>query len=120
MLPRLIGEDIELEFVAGSMLGKVKADPVQIEEVLINLVANSRDAMPKGGRLVIETANVRLDEAYAEGHSIVPPGEYVLLAVTDSGQGIAPDICHTSSSLSIILNKKARAPVSVWLPCMAS
>jgi two-component system, cell cycle sensor histidine kinase and response regulator CckA len=91
MLPRLIGEDIELNFHAGPKLGKVKADPVQIEQVLMNLAANARDAMPKGGTLVIETANLRLDDSYIQSHSIVPPGEYVLLTVTDSGQGIAPE-----------------------------
>jgi two-component system cell cycle sensor histidine kinase/response regulator CckA len=91
MLPRLIGEDIELEFVPGNKLGRVKADPVQIEQVLMNLAANARDAMPEGGRLVIETASVRLDEAYIQTHSIVPPGDYILLTVTDSGQGIAPE-----------------------------
>ena len=91
MLPRLIGEDIELVFVPGEKLGRVKADPVQIEQILMNLVANARDAMPKGGRLVVETASVRLDEAYVQEHSIVPPGDYVLLTVTDSGTGIAPE-----------------------------
>jgi two-component system cell cycle sensor histidine kinase/response regulator CckA len=91
MLPRLIGEDIELVFIPGKKLGKVKADPVQIEQILMNLVANARDAMPKGGRLVIETASVRPDEAYVQEHSIVPPGDYVLLTVADSGVGIAPE-----------------------------
>ena len=91
MLPRLIGEDIELAFVPGAKLGKVKADPGQIEQVLMNLAANARDAMPKGGTLLIETASVRLDDAYVQAHSIVPPGEYILLTVTDSGQGIAPE-----------------------------
>ena len=91
MLPRLIGEDIELVFAPGKKLGKVKADPVQIEQILMNLVANARDAMPKGDRLVIETASVRLDEAYVQEHSIVPPGDYVLLTVTDSGMGIGPE-----------------------------
>jgi len=91
MLPRMIGEDIELVFVPGKDLGKTKADPVQIEQILMNLAANARDAMPKGGRLVIETASVRLDEAYVQEHSIVSPGAYVLLTVTDSGQGIAPE-----------------------------
>jgi PAS domain S-box-containing protein len=95
MLPRLIGEDIQLVFVAGRDLGKVKADPVQIEQVVMNLAANARDAMPHGGKLVIETASVQLDEAYVQQHSIVPGGDYVLLAVTDSGQGIAPEhIAH--------------------------
>jgi two-component system, cell cycle sensor histidine kinase and response regulator CckA len=91
MLPRLIGEDIELEFVPGKKLGRVKADPVQIEQVVMNLAANARDAMPKGGRLVIETASIRLDDAYVQAHSIVPPGEYILLTVTDSGDGISPE-----------------------------
>jgi two-component system cell cycle sensor histidine kinase/response regulator CckA len=91
MLPRLIGEDIELAFVPGAKLGKVKSDPVQIEQILMNLVANARDAMPKGGRLVIETANLRLDDSYVQEHSIVPPGDYILLTVTDSGTGIAPE-----------------------------
>jgi two-component system, cell cycle sensor histidine kinase and response regulator CckA len=91
MLPRLIGEDIELVFVPGQDLGKVKADPVQIEQIVMNLAANARDAMPGGGMLTIETASVRVDESYAQRHAIVPPGEYVLLAVTDSGQGIGAE-----------------------------
>ncbi len=91
MLPRLIGEDIELVFVPGEKLGRIKADPVQIEQILMNLVANARDAMPKGGKLVVETASVRLDDAYVQEHSIVPPGDYVLLTVGDSGLGIEPE-----------------------------
>jgi two-component system cell cycle sensor histidine kinase/response regulator CckA len=89
MLPRLIGEDIELLFVPGHDLGKVKADPVQIEQVVMNLAANARDAMPAGGTLTIETATVRVDESYVQRHSMVPQGDYVLLTVADSGQGIA-------------------------------
>ena len=91
MLPPLIGEDVELEFVPGLKLGKVKADPGEIEQILMNLVANARDAMPKGGRLAIETASVRLEDAYIQQHSRVPPGDYILLTVTDSGLGIAPE-----------------------------
>src|SRR2546422_1111910 len=95
MLPRLIGEDIQLVFVAGRNLGQVNADPSQIEQVVMNLAANARDAMPHGGKLTIETASVRLDEAYVQRHSIVPAGDYVLLAFTDTGQGIAPEhIAH--------------------------
>jgi PAS domain S-box-containing protein len=91
MLPRLIGEDVQLEFIPGKDLGKLRADPSQIEQILMNLAVNARDAMPHGGKLTIETASVRLDEAYVQRHSIVPAGDYVLLAVTDSGQGIAPE-----------------------------
>jgi two-component system, cell cycle sensor histidine kinase and response regulator CckA len=91
MLPRLIGEDIELIFAPGQNLGKVKADLVQIEQIVMNLAANARDVMPKGGKLTIETANVQLDEDYVQEHSIVPAGDYVLLAVTDSGTGIASE-----------------------------
>jgi two-component system cell cycle sensor histidine kinase/response regulator CckA len=89
MLPRLIGEDILLVFVPGQELGKVKADPIQIEQIVMNLAANARDAMPDGGTLTIETATVRVDESYVQRHPIVPPGDFVVLTVADSGQGIA-------------------------------
>jgi PAS domain S-box-containing protein len=88
MLPRLIGEDIQLVFVPGKDLVKVKADPAQIEQVVMNLATNARDAMPRGGKLTIETSNIRLDQAYVQKHVIVPPGEYALLAVSDCGEGI--------------------------------
>ena len=88
MLPRLIGEDIQLEFLPGENLGTIRADPVQIEQVVMNLAANARDAMPDGGKLTIETAAVIADDMYVQNHSVVPKGDYVLLAVTDSGQGI--------------------------------
>ena len=91
MLPRLIGEDIQLVAVPRDHLEKVKADPCQIEQIIMNLAANARDAMPNGGKLTIETRNVHLDEAYQQNHLIVPPGDYVLLAVSDSGEGIGPD-----------------------------
>jgi len=89
MLERLIGEDVALAFLPAPDLGRVKADTAQVEQILMNLVANARDAMPEGGTVTIETTNVRLDEAYVEQHSMVPAGDYVLLAVTDSGEGIA-------------------------------
>jgi two-component system, cell cycle sensor histidine kinase and response regulator CckA len=89
MLPRLIGEDIQLQFLPGPNLDKVRADPVQIEQIVMNLAANARDAMPDGGKLTIETSNVHLDESYVQRHSIVPPGDYVLLVVTDCGMGIS-------------------------------
>jgi two-component system, cell cycle sensor histidine kinase and response regulator CckA len=91
MLPRLIGEDIHLSFNAGEALAKVKADPVQIEQIMMNLATNARDAMPNGGALGIETANVELDEAYLSKHSMVAVGSYVRLTVSDTGNGIAAD-----------------------------
>ncbi len=87
MLPRLIGEDIDLRIVRGSELPHVKLDPVQIEQVIMNLVVNSRDAMPQGGKLTIETAEVYFDTHEAAHHG-VSPGRYVLLAVSDTGQGM--------------------------------
>ena len=90
MLGRLIGEDIELEVVKTPNLGSVKADVVQIEQVLMNLAANARDAMPNGGKLKIETANISLEEAYLQHHPMVPLGDYIQLTVTDTGQGIPP------------------------------
>jgi|GEM_PF-1292314 len=91
LLRRLIGEDIELVAVTPSGLSSVKADPGQIERVILNLVLNARDAMPKGGKLTIETADVDLDETYAEAHSVTQ-GTYVMLAVSDTGRGIDKEI----------------------------
>jgi PAS domain S-box-containing protein len=88
MLNRLIGEDIDLLMVPGSELGAVKADPGQIEQVIMNLAVNARDAMPRGGRLTIETSNATLDEDYARLHTPVAPGEYVMLAISDTGVGM--------------------------------
>jgi PAS domain S-box-containing protein len=88
MLPRLIGEDIELATIPAEGLGKVKADPGQIEQVVMNLVVNARDAMPGGGKLTLETANVTLDEAYVRHHPGVSSGEFVMLAISDTGVGM--------------------------------
>ena len=88
MLRRLINDDIRIVMHQASSLGSVTADPVQIEQVLINLVVNARDAMPGGGTLTIETANVELDNAYHGRHSVVVPGPYVMIAVSDTGIGM--------------------------------
>src|SRR6266436_3620673 len=88
MLTRLIGEDIDLVMIPGLELGPVKADPGQIEQVILNLAVNARDAMPQGGRLTIETSNVTLDESYARLHAPVQPGDYTMLVITDTGMGM--------------------------------
>jgi two-component system, cell cycle sensor histidine kinase and response regulator CckA len=92
MLRRLIGENIDLIVVESEdQVGHVKADPGQIEQVIINLAVNARDAMPDGGRLLFETANVELDEQYAREFLMVDPGPYVLLVVTDTGCGMTAE-----------------------------
>jgi PAS domain S-box-containing protein len=92
MLRRIIGEDVELVAVPAPALAAVRADAAQIEQVIMNLAVNARDAMPGGGRLTIETANVELDPVYVRGHMGVKEGEYVMLAVSDNGKGIPPDV----------------------------
>ena len=88
LLRRLIGEDIEISVTRGSDLGRVKADPGQLEQVIMNLAVNARDAMPQGGRLVLETANVLVDERTARRAHDLAPGRYVVLSVTDTGHGM--------------------------------
>jgi PAS domain S-box-containing protein len=91
LLRRLMDEDIQMTTIPGKDIGTIKADPAQMEQVIMNLVVNARDAVPTGGRLTVETANVDLDAAYASDHATVKPGSYVMLAVSDTGTGMSPE-----------------------------
>ncbi|MGA2919559.1 MAG: ATP-binding protein [Candidatus Sulfotelmatobacter sp.] len=88
LLTRVIGEDIDLVMVPAAVLGSVRADAGQIDQVIMNLAVNARDAMPTGGKLTIETSNVSLDEEYARFHAPLRPGDYVMLSISDTGQGM--------------------------------
>ena len=92
MLQRLIGEDIELHTIRGVAVGHVRADPAQIEQVVLNLAINARDAMPHGGKLTVEVSNTTLGEKYAHRQDGIPPGAYVMLAVTDTGVGMDDEV----------------------------
>ena len=91
VLPRALGENIQVEVCASADLWQVKADPVQVEQLILNLAVNARDAMPGGGRLILETSNTVLDGDSVKSHAGVAPGEYVVLAVSDTGTGIPPE-----------------------------
>jgi PAS domain S-box-containing protein len=92
LLRRVIGEDIAVNIVTTDQPAVVRADPGQIEQIILNLAVNARDAMPAGGLLTLETAHVDLDEKFANRHDGVPPGAYVMLSVSDNGGGIAPEV----------------------------
>jgi CheY-like chemotaxis protein len=91
LLRRLIGEDVEVRTDLANDLGSVKADPGQIEQVVMNLALNARDAMPQGGKLTLGTANAQLDESHRRSHQPAEPGRYVMLAVSDTGHGMPPE-----------------------------
>ena len=105
ILRRVIGADIDLRTVPNPHLGAVLADPGQFEQVVMNLAVNARDAMPSGGKLTIETANVELDEAYARARPAAKPGHYALLAVSDTGIGMDARLVPGSSSPSLPPNR---------------
>jgi two-component system, cell cycle sensor histidine kinase and response regulator CckA len=92
MLQRLVGEHIRVRTISTTGLSPVRADPGQIQQVVMNLVVNARDAMPRGGQLTIETANISLDHDYSRQHSEVAPGRYVMLAVSDTGTGMTAEV----------------------------
>ena len=92
MLGRLIGEKIEMKLLLRSPTGNIKADPGQVEQIIMNLAINARDAMPDGGRLILETDTIELDEEYCRTHAEVSPGSYVVFSITDTGQGMTPDV----------------------------
>lgn len=92
LLRRTLGETIHVETVLAGGLWRTHADPAQVESALVNLAVNSRDAMPNGGHLTIETANTDLDDRYAAAHTEVVPGQYVMISVTDTGEGMPPNV----------------------------
>lgn len=93
MLTRLLGEDIRLQVVTTPNLGSIRFDPGQAEQILVNLAVNARDAMPEGGSLTVETSHIHLDAEFACSHPGTVPGDYVLLAVSDTGVGMSPETC---------------------------
>jgi CheY-like chemotaxis protein len=92
MLRRVIGEQVEMESLFAPGLWPVKMDPTQIEQIVVNLAVNARDAMPDGGKLTIETTNVVFDQQYAAEHIDAQPGEYVMLAISDTGTGMSEEV----------------------------
>jgi CheY-like chemotaxis protein len=92
LVRRAIGEDIEVSLSTADNLGLINVDQAQLESALLNMLVNARDAMPKGGHVIIETSNVNIDQAYADANYDMAPGGYVLLSVSDNGHGMPPEV----------------------------
>ena len=92
ILKRIIGEDLGLRTILADDLGLVKVDPGQIEQVVMNLAVNAKDAMPQGGKLILETANAELDEEYVCSHAGMTPGAYIMFSITDTGTGMTKEV----------------------------
>jgi signal transduction histidine kinase len=120
ILQRVIGEDVNILTVLDPHLSCIEADAGQLEQVLMNLAVNARDAMPGGGKLTIQTANVELSDDYAREHPNVPPGLYVMLAISDTGCGM--DATTRAQIFEPFSRPKRRAKAldSGWQPCTAS
>ncbi len=120
LLRRTLGEHVELMTVLAGDLCPVLADPGQIEQVLVNLAVNARDAMPGGGKLTIETANTDVDQVYAADQPGLAAGRYVTVKVSDTGTGMSPRWWTGHSSRSTAPSPRARDPASGWRPCTGS
>ena len=120
LLRRTLGETVQLETVLAGGLWRVEADPNQLENAILNLAVNARDAMPDGGKLTIETANGHLDDAYAAQHAEVPPGQYVTIASRTRASGWTRTCCRACSSRSSRPRRSARARDSGSARSMAS
>ena len=120
MLRRLIGEDIDLALSLSPDLVSVKADLSQMEQAILNLAINARDALTQGGKLTLKPRNVYLDEAYGTRHFQAHPGSYILLSVSDNGPGIDAEPRLISSSPSLPPRRRAREPGWGYLPPMGS
>ena len=118
MLARLVGEDVMLQTFLPPEVGNIMADPVQVEQVMMNLAANARDAMPNGGKLTVETANCALGDAYVHEHPEVAAGEYVMLAVSDTGEGMDQETLSRVFEPFFTTKEMGKGTVWVWRPSM--
>jgi len=114
MLRRLIDENIEMKFVAGKAIGRIKADGGHVGQVLMNLVVNARDAMPNGGMITLTTSNVTLDENYAHAHTGALPGDYVMLSVSDTGTGMTDEVKAHLFEAFFTTKPKGKGTGLVW------